>query len=100
MTNREKRLSNSSWSGNVENFVHIDTTDEDIEALFGPFDAQEKEMIFPFSGNFNMEDIAVALGKFPSKTQARKNGWGGEIPQGFKEHKIGKTKFWTFVPIA
>lgn len=88
-----------SWTGNVENFIHIDTTDEDIEALFGPFEVGEKEAIVSIDDSWTMANIAVHLKKFPSITQARKNGWGGEIPKGFKEHKIGKTRFWTFIPI-
>lgn len=42
-----------------------------------------------------MLDILVSLGIFPSKGQAKKNGWEGEkakIPPGFSEHVIGKLK--------
>jgi hypothetical protein len=32
-------------------------------------------------------DVAVALKMFPSKGQARKNGWGGDIERGYTERK-------------
>ena len=33
------------------------------------------------------DDLAVLLGQMPSKSQARKNGWSGEIPHGYSEMK-------------
>lgn len=40
-------------------------------------------------------DILVNLGVFPSKSQARKNGyadWATSCPPGFNSFKVGKTK--------
>lgn len=37
-------------------------------------------------------DILVSLGIFPSKGQARKNGWDKEIPEGWTDITIGKLK--------
>jgi hypothetical protein len=45
------------------------------------------------------EDLALAAGFFPSKTQARKNGWQGPVPFGFGQRKFGKGKgVWFFNP--
>lgn len=49
-----------------------------------------------------MADIGVILGMFPSKGQARKNGWGGEIENGWSEKLgVGKLKknVWIWKPI-
>lgn len=40
-----------------------------------------------------MADLLAMAGIFPSKGQARKNGWDGvEIPDGFSTHQVGKLK--------
>lgn len=45
------------------------------------------------------EDVAIAVGFFPSKTQARKNGWGGPMPHGFGQRKFGKGRcVWFYNP--
>jgi|GEM_PF-3347474 len=85
------------FTGGKENFLKKDISDRDLDVLFGPFEEGEKEKANVWLEDAAMlEDIVVMLGKMPSKGQARKNGWGGEIPKGFKEWKIGKTKFWTW----
>jgi len=40
--------------------------------------------------NWKWSDVAVALGLFPSKGQAAKNGWGGEFVLGFDSRKTKK----------
>lgn len=40
-----------------------------------------------FDDDIQMEDLAVALEHMPSKNQARKNNWGGPIPDGYSEFK-------------
>ena len=42
-----------------------------------------------------LADLVVILGKFQSKTQARKNGFSGPIPFGITDYKVGKTYFCT-----
>jgi hypothetical protein len=75
------------------NFVHNSVAQEDLNLFLGPFD--ESDVIVRFD-NLTLEEIVSDhLHKFPSKSQARKNGWSGAIPTGFKEWKIGKTIFWT-----
>lgn len=47
-----------------------------------------------------MADIMVQVGIFPSKGQARKNGYGGEkavIPPGYTELTVGKLKHKVFI---
>ena len=45
-----------------------------------------------------MAELAVLMGLFPSKGQARKNGWDGAIPDGYTEkHGLGKMKKSLFV---
>jgi len=70
-------------------FCHKDATPEDRETLLGP--DQEADTTFViFDDEFTLADVAVATGKFPSKGQARKNGWDGDIPQGFTVKTLGK----------
>lgn len=39
-----------------------------------------------------LEDIVVMVEFMPSKNQARKNGYSGEIKEGFGEYEFGKGK--------
>jgi hypothetical protein len=39
-----------------------------------------------------MSDIVVSEGLFPSKSQARSNGWHKPVPFGFTDMYIGKAK--------
>lgn len=74
----------------IDNFIHLDLPASDIKLFFG-----ENEKVDWFSDSNTLAHIVCRLNKFPSFTQARKNGWDRPIPPGFAEHKIGKTKFWT-----
>lgn len=65
-------------------FVHEDVSEADIELFSMSKDATR------FDDSFKMEDVAVAVGIFPSKGQARKNGFGGELKEGFTD--MVKTK--------
>lgn len=40
--------------------------------------------------NTTAAELMVILGLFPSKGQARKNGWPGAIPDGWSQLKVGK----------
>jgi hypothetical protein len=54
---------------------------------FDPADPNVVEM----GEQWTLADIAVAVGLFPSKNVARKNGWKGDIPIGFTTlKKLGK----------
>lgn len=74
------------------NFVTDVTSFVDIENYITP-DAEEP--LTHVDDNATMEDVVVLLGKFPSKGQARKNGWTGPIPWGFNVWQIGKEQFVT-----
>lgn len=65
-------------------FIHAALPKSDIE-LFG---LDNPEMI----PNSDWADIAVKCGLFPSKTQARKNGWGDQLKPGFQEKVLKKKR--------
>lgn len=59
------------------------------------FDPEDSIEIQP---HWKMEHIALEMELFPSLGQARKNGWSGEIPQGYIEKRnIGKMKKALFI---
>ena len=70
-----------------ENFI-IETgkvEPNDRKHLFG----FEKVQYLPIEAR--MPDVMVQAGIFPSKSQARKNGWDKDIPWGFSEYEhVGK----------
>lgn len=63
--------------------------ESDKELFFGPLD---NEMFVEIQDNWTMANIVVALGIFPSMSQARSNGWNKPIPKGFSDIRIGKNK--------
>lgn len=75
-----------------QNFVTKGTLIKDIESLISP---TLTEPITFIPNDATMEDILVLFGKFPSKGQARKNGWTGPVPDGFNVWQIGKEQFVT-----
>lgn len=76
------------------NFVFFLTPEHTIRSLFN-----DDDVIVLFELPFTLADCTTMMGVFPSKTQARKNGWGGEIERGFRKYKIGKKRFCTFWPL-
>lgn len=84
---RAKQISPTS-----PNFVTASTPVTDIEALITP---EDNEPLTIVADDATMETVVVALGKFPSNGQARKNGWTGPIPDGFNVWQIGKEQFVT-----
>ena len=60
------------------------------------FFADEDEVV-KMPTDSKWEDVAVLAGIFPSKGQARKNQWGGEIPAGWSEKMFGKRKKFIFI---
>ncbi len=64
---------------------------EDIDSIFGPIDPNNpQDRVDTFTTQETLADIAFRIGAFPSRSQARKNGWDRPIPMGYSEHKIGK----------
>jgi hypothetical protein len=76
------------------NVVNALATDRDCNLLFD----DEPVIRLPVE-RLEWEDLALVAGFFPSKTQARKNGWQGPVPFGFGQRKFGKGKgVWFFNP--
>ena len=76
------------------NFVSANTTQEQIQQYLGGF-VQEEIPVTVIQGGWTMAHALVFAGVFPSTSQARKNGFGGEIPLGYSELRIGKKHhFW------
>lgn len=74
------------------NVVNARTAARDCELLFG-----DEPVIRIEVDCLSWEDVAVAAGFFPSRTQARKNGWIGEVPAGFGQRRFGKGRgVWFF----
>lgn len=74
------------------NFVLDTVSEADIDLYLGPLAPGERETFKSFSKGATMEDLMVEAGKFPSRGQARKNGWGGPIPFGYSHIKVGSGK--------
>ena len=67
-----------------------------LPAQFAPRSSQSKVV------TVTMADIMALFGIFPSKGQAKKNGWDRPIPFGFNSFTVGKLKhtLWIFHPSA
>jgi len=74
------------------NFVHEKyfTDRQFIDSIFGPFDPREE--FVNIDDTWSWEDIWVYVGLFSSKNQARKNGHGGKIEDGFHDTIIKKKR--------
>ena len=71
-------------------FIHPAQPETDRELFFGPLDGTET--FVEIGDGWIMADIMVAAGKFPSKGQARKNGWDKGIPAGYNKLTVGKNR--------
>lgn len=78
-------------------FARDDTPQEYINMMFGPLDG---DTIIPFTKDDKLEDLAVTAGLFPSKSEAKKNGWSGELKGGLNNKALKKRKIelWYFKP--
>lgn len=69
--------------------------------LFGKWGANTvEETVHHFPKETTFADLMVHFQIFPSKGQARKNGWTQPIPEGWSEYSIGKlkTRLWIWNP--
>lgn len=82
-------------------FIHNKAKKDEVMGLFTGFDGLfgKEDTIYQITDDSRIEDLVVVVGTFSSQTQARKNNWKGEIPKGYKEWKVGKKRFWSFIPI-
>lgn len=76
---------------------HEGVTDAEIEHIFDPEDGTEDIVRSDASC---MEELAVQAGIFPSKGQARKNGFCGPIPHGVECFGIKKKWLWVWNPLS
>lgn len=67
---------------------------KDLDLFFGPF--EKDEVVFHLSKS-EWGSLLATLGIFSSATQARKNGWGKDIPDGFSEARFKKQRTVVFV---
>ena len=72
-----------------------DFTSRDIDLIFGPLDGFEEVVHLEAQ---DMETLAVEAGVFPSKGQARKNGFKGSVPWGLNLFGTKKRAFWVWSP--
>lgn len=70
------------------NFINKNTTDKDRDLFFGPIDPEDT--FIEIQDHWIMAHILHAAGIFPSVSQARKNGWNKDIPNGFTILTVGK----------
>ena len=75
-----------------KNVIIGDVLESDYELFFGPLEDDDIFVVFPVDAKF--PDIAVAFGIFSSKSQARKNGWGGDICRINEDGSINPNGFW------
>ncbi len=68
---------------------------EDAHILFGDSIEDEPQTI---SNAMDLETLAVEVGVFKSKAEARKNGWQGPIPFGFNCLGTKKRRIWVWNP--
>ena len=73
------------------NFIAKNTSSEDIDLFLGPLEPEE-ETTFEIEERDIMAHLLFKAGVFPSVSQARKNGWNKEIPDGFTSIHAGKNK--------
>ena len=88
-------MTNNKSDDNSFNFIHKGHLC-DKHLFFGPIESGDK--FITIDDEWKLEDIAVACEIFQSKTQARKNGWNGELKDGWSEFRsITKKKISIFV---
>ena len=72
------------------NFIRSATEAADLDLFFGPI--CQDDTVIKIEPGMIMADIMAIVGLFPSKSQARKNGWNKAIPRGFSDMRVGKSK--------
>jgi hypothetical protein len=74
----------TNWNLTGLNFANRLATDAEVDLIFGNEDVIQLD-----ADCLSWPDIAVAARFFPSKTEAKKNGWEGAVPWGFGQRKFG-----------
>lgn len=78
------------------NFVSEDVTPVQIQQYLGGFEPEEIRVII-IEDWWTIAHCLVEAGVFKSVTQARKNGFGGRIPLGYSELRVGKNRYFYFL---
>lgn len=64
-------------------------TEDDVRSFCGNKDGNiGPGPLFTVPDSWKLADVAKAFGIFPSKSQAMKNGWDGDIPEGFSQRQV------------
>lgn len=74
-----------------------DVADEDIQAVCQP-DPWEHIVRITEPRDASMEALAAMAGVFPSRGQARKNGFAGPVPHGLELWGTSQRTFWCWNP--
>jgi hypothetical protein len=86
----------------MENFVVKTSTytPRDLQVIFAPDDNTPHEEVEIITDP-DLESLAVRIGAFKSKSQARQAGRSGRIPTGYTEMWINKRrKIWIWNPVV
>ena len=70
------------------NFITNNINEGDKDLFFGPIESTD--IFIELKDNWSMAHIMKESNIFSSISQARKNGWDREIPEGFSKHMVGK----------
>ena len=62
----------------------------DIDLFFGPLEGTEQ--IHRFGETVKYPEVFASIGIFSSRSDASRNGWNKEIPDGFSDLTIGKKR--------
>jgi len=66
----------------------------DRDAFFGPIPDTDEWFTFVVVGDAFWSDLLVAAGLYPSKSQARKQGWHKPVKHGFDHFFFGLASKW------
>jgi hypothetical protein len=91
---REQKIVLRQWMSNPNefNFVSNTTKVEDIDLFLGPLEPDKDGPIITFDEHWSMANVMHAAGIFKSVGEARRNGWGKPIPDGFQHLIVTKRK--------
>lgn len=85
----------------IDDFI-VNVAREEVEdllpAMFCEIGVETPPINLVFSQAQNLEALAVEAGLFPSKGQARKNGFSGPFPWGLRLLGTKHRRFWVWNP--
>lgn len=78
------------------NFHSCDTSERDIELLFGPMEPHDGPFI-ELEDHWLLAHVMHAAGVFKSVGEAKRNGWDKPVPKGWSQFTVTKRKVGVFV---